>query len=165
MGIGDVMLREAAPEDAERVGAMHHASFVETYTGLAPESFWEWASVQRSIENWDRLLRNGVVATLAEVDGSVVGVAAAGEAVPRGDVQPVRDRELSSFYVLESHHGTGIGQALLDRVVPPGIEAQLWLARDNPRALRFYERNGFAPDGAENDGLGFGGIRAVRLVR
>src|SRR5699024_8461753 len=42
--------------------------------------------------------------------------------------------------------------------------AQLWLARDNPRALRFYERNAFAPDGVENAGSGFGGIRAVRPV-
>lgn len=165
MDIGDVVVRPVRPEDAERVGAMHYASFVETYTDLASESFWQRASVQRSIESWDRMLRNGAAATLAEVDGTVVGVAAAGEATVRGDVPPARDRELSNLYVLQSHHGTGIGQTLLDAVVPPGTAAQLWLARDNPRALRFYERNGFALDGAENDGSGFGGIRAVRLVR
>lgn len=165
MDIGDVVIRQAVLEDAEPVGTMHYASFVETYSGLASEDFWVRASVQRSIENWERLLRSGAVATLAEVDRSVVGIAAAGEAVPSGEVQPARDRELSNLYVLQSHHGTGIGQALLDVVVPPGTAAQLWLARDNPRALRFYERNGFAPDGAENDGSGFGGIRAVRLVR
>lgn len=165
MGIGDVVIRRAALEDAESVGTMHYASFVETYSSLASEDFWARASAQRSIENWERLLRSGFAASVAEVDRSVVGVAAAGEAVSRGEVQPVRDRELSNLYVLESHHGTGIGQALLGEVVPPGTAAQLWLARDNPRALRFYERNGFAPDGAENDGSGFGGIRAVRLVR
>lgn len=165
MDTGGVAIRRIALEDAERVGTMHYASFVETYSGLASEDFWSRASAQRSIESWGRLLRHGFDASVAEVDGAVVGVAAAGEAVTRGDVQPARERELSNLYVLQSHHGTGIGQALLDVVVPPGSEAQLWLARDNPRALRFYVRNGFAPDGAENDGSGFGGIRAVRLVR
>lgn len=163
--MGGVAIRRITLEDAERVGTMHYASFMETYSGLASEDFWSRASAQRSIESWGRLLRHGFDAIVAEVDGAVVGVAAAGEAVTRGDLQPARERELSNLYVLQSHHGTGIGQALLDVVVPPGSEAQLWLARDNPRALRFYVRNGFAPDGAENDGSGFGGIRAVRLVR
>jgi hypothetical protein len=45
-----------------------------------------------------------------------------------------------------------------------GSPAQLWVARGNPRAARFYERNGFVPDGATDDGS-FGGIAALRLVR
>jgi ribosomal protein S18 acetylase RimI-like enzyme len=50
--------------------------------------------------------------------------------------------------VLAAHHGTGIGQTLLDEVLGSG-PAQLWVAKQNPRAIAFYRRNGFAFDGAE----------------
>lgn len=32
--------------------------------------------------------------------------------------------------------------------MPAGVPAQLWVAEEKPRARRFYERNGFTPDGA-----------------
>jgi len=66
--------------------------------------------------------------------------------------------------VLPEHHGTGTGQALLDVVVPPG-PAQVWVAEENPRARRFYARNGFEPDGPRHADTRFGGIVEIRLVR
>ncbi|MBO3095388.1 GNAT family N-acetyltransferase [Cellulomonas dongxiuzhuiae] len=160
-----VSVRVATVDDAERAGAVHFACWVETYSGLASREFWDRVSVERSVATWRRLLTDGLDATVAEVDGEVVGVAVAGDSGERGGHLPVRDRELSNLYVLQAHHGTGVGQALLDAVLPSGTSAQLWAARDNPRALRFYERNGFAPDGAADDGAAFGGIASVRLVR
>ena len=68
------------------------------------------------------------------------------------------------LYVLADHHGTGIGQLLLDAVVAPGVPAQLWVAEHNPRARRFYERNGFLPDGASfiDERLNLAEVRQVR---
>lgn len=43
--------------------------------------------------------------------------------------------------------------------------AQLWVARDNPRAYAFYRRNGFRPDGAEQVMPEAEGFVEVRLVR
>ncbi|SFK42698.1 GNAT family N-acetyltransferase [Cellulomonas sp. KH9] len=160
-----MLLRRAVPADAERAGTVHFTSWVETFTGLASPEFWARASQERSIATWRRLLDDGLDATLAEVDGEVVGLAIVGEATARNGHEPVRERELSNLYVLAAHHGTGIGQALLDAVLPRAAPAQLWAARGNPRAVRFYERNGFAADGATDDGSSFGGIEAVRLVR
>jgi GNAT superfamily N-acetyltransferase len=76
----------------------------------------------------------------------------------------VRDREVSSLYVLASHHGTGIGQVLLDTVVAPRTPAQLWVAERNPRARRFYEKNGLLPDGARfvDQRLDLAEVRHVR---
>ncbi|MFC8599798.1 GNAT family N-acetyltransferase [Isoptericola sp. NPDC057191] len=81
-----------------------------------------------------------------------------------GSHEPVRDRELWLLYVLAAHHGTGAGQALLDTALPPGTPAQLWVAEANPRARRFYERNGFLPDGARfvDEGLHLAEVRHVR---
>lgn len=111
----DVDLRPAVPSDAEAAGAMHFASFVETYSELADAEF--------------------------------------------------RERELTNLYVLARYQGAGIGRVLLEAVLPVGAPAQLWVARGNPRAVRFYEREGFTADGASVDGAGFGGIAALRMVR
>jgi GNAT superfamily N-acetyltransferase len=159
------VLRAATVDDADRCGFVHYTSWVETYTGIASDDFWERASVERSVAIWRRLLEDGLDATVAEVDGEIVGFAIARDSQEAVGHPSVRDRELSNLYVLAAHHGTGTGQALLDAVLPPGAPAQLWAAQANPRARRFYERNGFVPDGATDDGTTFGGIAAIRMVR
>ena len=160
-----LIVRAAVVDDAERLGLVHHTSWVETFTGIASPAFWQSVSVERSVETWRRLLTEGLDATVAEVDGVVVGLAVVADAQARHGVPPACERELSNLYVLAAHHGAGVGQALLDAVLPAGTTAQLWAARDTPRAQRFYARNGFTPDGVTDDGSSFGGIAAMRLVR
>lgn len=41
----------------------------------------------------------------------------------------------------------------------------LWVLDENPRAIAFYRRNGFEPDGAEKNDRDYGDIREIRLVR
>jgi len=54
--------------------------------------------------------------------------------------------------VLPEHWSTGAGWALMNRALEAfaGLRLApvlLWVFTDNPRARRFYERAGFAPDG------------------
>lgn len=158
------VVRPATPDDAAALGAVHHASWVETYAALLDPSHWETDTVERRTARWRDGLADGVVPLVGEVDGRVVGLALAGDAIDAGSYPPVRDRQLFVLYVLASHHGTGVGQALLDAVVPPGTPAQLWVAERNPRARRFYECNGFRPDGAHvvDEDLGISEVRYVR---
>jgi ribosomal protein S18 acetylase RimI-like enzyme len=66
--------------------------------------------------------------------------------------------------VTRAAHGTGIGQALLDEVL--GEEpAMLWVAKENPRAIAFYRRNGFELDGAEEVDPSMPSITHARMVR
>ena len=58
--------------------------------------------------------------------------------------------EIERIYVLQDHHGCGIGQLLLDRAIELAKKANchsIWLGvwEHNPRAIRFYEKNGFVP--------------------
>jgi GNAT superfamily N-acetyltransferase len=85
---------------------------------------------------------------------------------------PARDkdapafRELYFIYLLDAWHGTGIGQRLFDAAVEEGEPLYLWVAEDNPRAHRFYERNGFALDGATHTEPFLGEtLTEVRFVR
>lgn len=83
-------------------------------------------------------------------DGELVAVACAGhgpcdwEGLFR---PPPVSYHLDKLYALPRAHGTGVGQALLDAVLPVGEAAYLWILNGNPRAERFYRRNGFVDEG------------------
>lgn len=160
------VLRPATPGDAAACAYVHHTSWVETYSTLLPAAHWESDTLVSRVETWRRWLDGGAEVTVAEGDGQVVGIAISGAGRQVGDHPPVRDRELYLLYVLASHHGTGVGQALLDAVVAPGVPAQIWVAESNPRARRFYVRNGFVPDGARfvDERLDLTEVRHVRGV-
>ena len=60
--------------------------------------------------------------------------------------------QLSQLYVASSHHGAGIAQTLMgwaiDRARTSGAQALLLTVFEhNPRAIRFYEKHGFAQIG------------------
>ncbi|WP_414899266.1 GNAT family N-acetyltransferase [Serinicoccus sp. CUA-874] len=59
--------------------------------------------------------------------------------------------------------GTGLAQELLRRALGEQA-AYLWVAQGNHRAVRFYEQQGFALDGAQNLD-GHEGVVELRMVR
>jgi ribosomal protein S18 acetylase RimI-like enzyme len=66
---------------------------------------------------------------------------------------PPETGEVFAINVAPSHWRKGYGQTLLKEVVSymrqDGYQAiTLWVLNDNQRALRFYEKLGFSPDGA-----------------
>jgi GNAT superfamily N-acetyltransferase len=160
-----VNLRTATLSDAAAVARVHHTTWVTTYGAILPPEFWATATLERRTSTWERWLANGAAPVVAEVDGEVVGIAMAGDAVEQDHILPLRGRQLYLLYVLAAYHGTGVGQALLDAVVPPGTGAQLWVAEDNPRARRFYERNGFVMEGARVVDTSTADLAEVRMVR
>ena len=156
-------VRPATPADAAAIGGCHVACHRETYAGLLSPAFLAARDPARFAANWARALaRPGEPTTfLAAVDGEVVGLA---QAVPSRDDPPVRPLELTTLYLRAAQHGSGLGQALLDAAIGDR-PASLWVAEANPRARRFYERNGFRPDGTRAVVAAWEGIAEVRLVR
>jgi GNAT superfamily N-acetyltransferase len=64
------------------------------------------------------------------------------------DVSPPHAVELKQLYARRAWHGSGVGQMLMDRAVAwaqrkQASELFVGCWSQNPRALRFYERNGF----------------------
>jgi ribosomal protein S18 acetylase RimI-like enzyme len=93
-----------------------------------------------------------------------VGFVVRGPAAEHQGHQPEREEQLYALYVLSTCYGHGVGQALLDQVLGER-PAQLWVARDNARARRFYERNGFTADGTEQVDPDLDGLVEIRMVR
>lgn len=93
----------------------------------------------------ERSIATGGVA-VAEDDGEVVGFVSVG---PSTDVHG--EGELFAIYVLPKAWGSGAGPALMaaakELLRASYRDATLYVLEDNPRARRFYEREGWALDG------------------
>ena len=162
----DIVVRPVRDVDAEALGRVHATCWHETYDHLISKAALENVSARRLAELWTHWAQQGpefhMVAAL--VKGEIVGFGGSG---PARDRDAPRLRELYFIYLLDAWHGTGIGQRLFDAVVPEGdTDLYLWVAEDNPRAHRFYVRNGFALDGATHTEPFLGEtLTEVRFVR
>ena len=155
-----VVVREAVPGDAEALGRCHLECWREAYGDLVdPARLAPFlADVDEFVGRWRRgLAAGGSTVRLAECAGAVVGLASVRPAA--GDVPA----HLQSLYVRRDRWGTGLGQRLLDAVLGDA-PATLEVLRDNARARRFYARNGFVPDGTEQEEPRLGAVE-IGMVR
>lgn len=168
--VGDVSgapsfrLRRPTVEDAAAIAAVQVDGWRDTYGRLLPQRFYDAKALAERTRTWSEALSRPDRAPrlfVAESAAPLVGFAFASS--PREE-HPARDLQLHMLYVRTPLHGSGIGQALLDAVLEEE-PAQLWCAKENLRALAFYRRNGFTPDGTEKVDTDFGDLTEVRLVR
>jgi ribosomal protein S18 acetylase RimI-like enzyme len=137
------VIRPGTAADAEGVARVLVATWQAAYAHVLPQEQLQALSVEERAE-WHRA-RPPIV---AEVDGEVVGFVSVGASRDED-----ADGELYAIYVHPDHWSTGAGRALME-----AGEAELrrlghrnvvlWVLEDNPRARRFYERAGWATDGA-----------------
>lgn len=162
-------LRTPTPADAQELAKLHVACWKETYSDLLPEGFFDSAHDEQRLQMWNKVLADPnplFRISLAEnADGKLVGFAFS--AAPTGNTVGIPSsvsRQLYNLYVLQGFHGDGTGQALLDAVLG-GEPAMLWVESQNPRAIRFYQRNGFAFDGVTDNDPMAPKITDARMVR
>lgn len=138
--------------DAEAVAGVRVEGWRHAYTGIVPRSWLDGMTVaEDAARQRARLADPGRTATdlvATDPDGTVVGWACFGPDTAAPDAA-----ELYALYVRPDRIGAGIGRALLDEVHARAAAARftymtLWVLADNHRARRFYDRAGYAPDGA-----------------
>jgi GNAT superfamily N-acetyltransferase len=158
-----VEIRRARPDDAAAVAEVHTRTWQAAYEHVFGAERLARIDEARRLSSWQRTLAGGDAPVWVAVDdGRVVGFAMIGDS--REDE---REGELYAIYVVPEAWGTEAGRALMgvasDALRKRYATAILWVLDDNPRARRFYEREGWAPDGAEKTDE-FLGLR-VREVR
>jgi GNAT superfamily N-acetyltransferase len=146
-----IRVRTAALPDAEAIGALHVASWKETYAGILPAAMLAELSVGARADMWRSVLdpSKGIerAAVVAEVDGQLVGFGSCG---PQRDSRLAGagfSAEFGAIYLLRSHQGRGGGRSLLaamsGNLSSAGHSAaSLWVLRENEPARAFYERLG-----------------------
>lgn len=147
-----VSLRDASPDDAEGLGAMHVAAWRETYAGLVPDGMLAGLSAEGRAANWARMLRDpsafdGTAVRIAEEDGRILGFGATCRQRDQGLREAGFDAEISAIYLLRSHQGLGLGRALMRDMASAlrrhgHAAASLWVLRGNAAARGFYTHLG-----------------------
>jgi GNAT superfamily N-acetyltransferase len=181
-----VVIRAGSAADAAQVAAVQREGWSAAYDGIiateilnrvtAPDG---GARVRQSFRTrpWQRML---VAAADGADQSGIIGYASYG---PETDVlsapwphplskdgEDGRVAELYALYVHPAWWSTGTGRALMEQVLTRSSRAgyssiTLWVLRENQRARRFYEKAGFAADGATNVLTGLGGVLELRYRR
>jgi GNAT superfamily N-acetyltransferase len=187
-----VVIRSASPADAAQIAAVRRDSWLAAYEGIISRAIIDrvtapdgGAVVRQSFRTrpWQRMIAAVAAVpppTPGEAAPGIVGYASFG---PELDVlgapwpHPLsaegregRAAELYALYVHPAWWSTGTGRALMGRVlakVSAGgyLCITLWVLEDNARARRFYERAGFAPDGARHVLDDLDGVTEIRYRR
>lgn len=146
------LIRRGDGRDAQPVAVVHVQAWQAAYRGLLPDQYLDELSVAERSTLWQKLLNDGVRMLVAEQVGTagLAGFASCGPS--RDDGARGRCGELYALYTHPSVWGSGIGRALHDAAVADLVDQQfldatLWVLDGNQRALRFYERHGWQPDG------------------
>jgi ribosomal protein S18 acetylase RimI-like enzyme len=84
----------------------------------------------------------------AELDYKIIGYSKLNVGQAQTEIKDEKALEIERIYVLREFHGKNIGQLLLERAIEQAMRLKLeyiWLGvwEKNPRAIRFYEKNGF----------------------
>ena len=151
------------PETAEELRGkayVHWRGWHDAYPGLVSQAYLDRLTLEKCRQ---LALDRPECVLIAKDGGRVVGFVGFGD---RGEEAPDTG-EIFALYVLREYYGTGLGRRLMEA----GLEQLrrfpsvcLWVLRENARAVRFYRKCGFVPDGAElvSPRVGAAEIRMVR---
>ncbi|MCB2378329.1 GNAT family N-acetyltransferase [Hymenobacter sp. BT635] len=149
-----ITIRPATTQDVEYLQQIGRHTFFETF------------GANNSAENMSAYLAEGfarekLTAELqnpdsgfyfAELNHSVIGYLKVNTGPAQTEPQDADALEIERIYVLQDYHGQKVGQLLYDKALQLAAEAQaryVWLGvwEENPRAIRFYQKNGFVEFG------------------
>lgn len=151
-------VRLAVCSDEPVCADIHIRSWSFTYRGIVPDEVIEKNNAKRS-ELWNKLLANNIDSHYVIVsDNRTIGFLTINK--PFEKDLPEDTFMLTRLYLDPDYIGKGFGKAAMDwvkkEVFARGYGAvSLWVLAENFRAKKFYEKNGFVPDGnVKNSGLG-----------
>ena len=157
----NVEIKKMETDDEIRGKAyVHWKAWHEAYPGLVSDDYLDKLTLEKCEKMAYSWTDNLIV---AKDNGRVIGFVGFGD---RGDEAPGIG-EIFAMYVLSEYYGTGVAQKLMEaglRQLEGYPKVCLWVLKDNKRAIRFYEKCGFSPDGEEmiSPNLGVSEIRMVR---
>lgn len=152
MSTFELCVIRAAAEHADALGAVHAAAFQAAYQGLMPQTVLaRYTPEARAAVFAEALRTRREEYYLFCEEQTPVGLAIVFNSHEPG--APKSWGEIYAFYTTPDVWGTPLThQAFsfcLDRLKRLGFHtAKLWVLEDNERAVRFYQKHGFAPDGA-----------------
>ena len=159
----DINIREASVEDAKVLTDLAYTTFWDAFAHHpknAPDDLHHYMRQAFNVEQITAELgEEKSIFLIAEIGGEPAGYAKIIIDAMEPGIAAERPVELNRLYSHQQFLGKGIGQALMDACVVRAKEENrdvMWLGvwEYNPRAQRFYEKNGFRVVGSHVFQLG-----------
>ena len=151
-----ISIRQATLDDAKLLTDLSYTTFWDAFAHHpknAPDDLAHYMRQAFSVEQIKTELadQNGVF-LIAEIDDKPAGYAKLNIDTIEDGVTAERPVELARLYSHQEYIGKGVGQNLMDacfEFARANEHDVMWLGvwEYNPRAQRFYEKNGFRPVG------------------
>jgi ribosomal protein S18 acetylase RimI-like enzyme len=143
--MGIILKKMETDEEIKGKAYVHWKSWHEAYTGIVSQEYLDKLTLEKCEKMAFSWPDNIIV---AKENGNVIGFVCYGD---RGEEAPDVG-EIFALYVLADYYGKGVGRKLMDvglEQIKHFSQVRLWVLKENRRAIRFYEKCGFQPDGTE----------------
>jgi diamine N-acetyltransferase len=145
-------IRKANIQDIEKLKEIGKRTFYETFSSAnSEEDMIEYFKNGFSTEKLKAELSDqNAEFYFAELDGKTIGYLKINAGQSQTEIKDKNALEIERIYVLKEFHGKKAGQILYEKAIELAKEKNveyIWLGvwEQNPRAIRFYEKNGFVP--------------------
>ena len=136
--------------DIEQLQIIGRETFSETFSSSnTKENIAKYLADGFSIEKLTEELNNEHSEFyFAVIDDKVVGYLKLNFGSSQSEIQDSISLEIERIYVLQQYHGKKVGQVLYEKAMQVAEDKKVdyvWLGvwEENPRAIRFYQKNGF----------------------
>lgn len=140
--------------DINRLQQISSRTFYETFAqSNTPENMENYLQQAFSVEKLTSEINNPNTEFYFALSGTeVIGYLKLNFGKAQTEVQNNQSVEIERIYVLQAYHGKQVGQLLYDTAIQIARQknaAYVWLGvwENNPRAIRFYQKNGFVAFG------------------
>lgn len=156
------MIRDGIKEDCEKIAVLKIDNWRKTYSKIFPEDFLNNLNLDKEKEKYLNNLKNKNV-IIYEKEKEPIAYCYYGENTKYKDYQG----EVFALYVKNNCQERGIGTKLLQYAIKDLANKSkkifLWCAKENTRAISFYQKNGFKIIGEEIENIGGKNVEKVAL--
>ena len=156
------MIRDGIKEDCEKIAVLKIDNWRKTYSKIFPEDFLNNLNLDKEKEKYLNNLKNKNV-IIYEKEKEPIAYCYYGENAKYKDYQG----EVFALYVKNNCQERGIGTKLLQYAIKDLANKSkkifLWCAKENTRAISFYQKNGFKIIGEEIENIGGKNVEKVAL--
>ncbi len=150
-----VLLKKASIADLHTLQQLSRKTFFEAFAAQnTEENMAQYLAEGFSVEKLGAELNNPESEFyFAHSEEAIIGYLKVNVGQAQTELHDQKALEIERIYVLKAFHGQQVGQLLLKKAIELAKQKEatfLWLGvwEENPRAIRFYEKNGFVPFGS-----------------
>lgn len=143
-------IRKINIQDVEELKAIGRRTFAETFSSEnSVENMKEYLEIGFSTKKLiEELTDENSEFFFAELDGKTIGYLKVNIGLSQTEIKGQNALEIERIYVLKEFHGKKVGQILYEKAIELAKQKNVdyvWLGvwEKNPRAIRFYMKNGF----------------------